>query len=97
MFERKKKLIIIQLSLLIIGAIIILFTYSRLNKTGDVEIITKETQEKINQQLKKEETDGDIFFNIEYSGLDLAGNRYILKSKEEDKDDTKKLETLYFM
>ena len=80
--ERKKKLIIIQLSLLIIGAIIILFTYSGLNKTGDVEIITKETQEKINQQLKKEETDGDIFFNIEYSGLDLAGNRYILKSKE---------------
>ena len=26
--------------------------------------------------------DGDIFFNIEYSGLDLAGNRFILKSKE---------------
>ena len=23
-----------------------------------------------------------FFFNIEYSGLDLAGNRYILKSKE---------------
>ena len=26
--------------------------------------------------------DGYIFFNIEYSGLDLAGNRYILKSEE---------------
>ena len=24
----------------------------------------------------------DIFYNIEYSGLDLVGNRYILKSKE---------------
>ena len=26
--------------------------------------------------------EGDVFYNIEYSGLDLAGNRYILKSKE---------------
>ena len=25
---------------------------------------------------------GDIFYNIEYSGFDLSGNRYILKSKE---------------
>ena len=25
---------------------------------------------------------GDVFFNIEYSGLDLSGNRYTLKSKE---------------
>ena len=24
----------------------------------------------------------NVFFNIEYSGFDLAGNRYILKSKE---------------
>ena len=26
--------------------------------------------------------DGDIFYNIEYSGLDLTGNRYILRSDE---------------
>ena len=32
--------------------------------------------------MKNESQDGDIFFNIEYSGLDLAGNRFILKSKE---------------
>ena len=82
MTERKKKLIIIQISLLIIGSLIILFTYSDLNVSDEEKIITSETQKRIDEQLKNEAQDGDIFFNIEYSGLDLAGNRFILKSKE---------------
>ena len=82
MTERKKKLIIIQISLLIIGSLIILFTYSDLNFSDKEKIITTETQKRIDEQLKNEPQDGDIFFNIEYSGLDLAGNRFILKSKE---------------
>ena len=82
MTERKKKLIIIQISLLIVGSLIILFTYSNLNVSDKEKIITSETQKKIDEQLKNEPQDGDIFFNIEYSGLDLAGNRFILKSKE---------------
>ena len=82
MTERKKKLIIIQISLLIIGSLIILFTYSDLNLSDKEKIITTETQKRIDEQLKNESQDGDIFFNIEYSGLDLAGNRFILKSKE---------------
>jgi len=82
MTERKKKLIIIQISLLIIGLLIILFTYSDLNVSDNEKIITAETQNRIDEQLKNKSQDGDIFFNIEYSGLDLAGNRFILKSKE---------------
>ena len=82
MRERKKKLIIIQISLLIIGSLIILFTYSDLNFSDKEKIITTETQKRVDEQLKNESQDGDIFFNIEYSGLDLAGNRFILKSKE---------------
>ena len=82
MTERKKKLIIIQISLLIIGSLIILFTYSDLNVSDNEKIITSETQNRIDEQLKNKSQDGDIFFNIEYSGLDLAGNRFILKSKE---------------
>ena len=82
MTERKKKLIIIQISLLIIGSLIILFTYSDLNFSDKEKIITTETQKRKDEQLKNESQDGDIFFNIEYSGLDLAGNRFILKSKE---------------
>tara|TARA_Y100000992_G_scaffold39202_1_gene22014 strand:- start:89 stop:694 length:606 start_codon:yes stop_codon:yes gene_type:complete len=82
MTERKKKLIIIQISLLVVGSLIILFTYSDLNVSDKEKIITSETQKRIDEQLKNDPQDGDIFFNIEYSGLDLAGNRFILKSKE---------------
>ena len=82
MTERKKKLIIIQITLLVVGSLIILFTYSDLNVSDKEKIITTETQNRIDDQLKNESQDGDIFFNIEYSGLDLAGNRFILKSKE---------------
>ena len=82
MTERKKKLIIIQISLLVVGSLIILFTYSDLNVSDKEKIITSETQKRIDEQLKNNSQDGDIFFNIEYSGLDLAGNRFILKSKE---------------
>ena len=82
MTERKKKLIIIQITLLLVGSLIILFTYSDLEVINKEKIITAETQKKIEDQLKNNIQDGDIFFNIEYSGLDLAGNRFILKSKE---------------
>ena len=82
MTERKKRLIIIQISLLVVGSLIILFTYSDLNVSDKEKIITTETQKRIDEQLRNEDQDGDIFFNIEYSGLDLAGNRFILKSKE---------------
>ena len=82
MINRKKKLRYIQLSLLIIGTLIILFTYSNINRTSEEKILSKTMQEKIKKQLSEETKDGDIFYNIEYSGLDLAGNRYSLKSKE---------------
>ena len=80
--ERKKKLRLIQISLLFFGVLIIFFTYINQEKSSKEEIISKETQEKIQKQLNEENNTGDIFYNIEYSGLDLAGNRYILKSKE---------------
>ena len=72
MTERKKKLIIIQVSLLLIGSLIILFTYSDLEVKDKEKIITAETQKKIDEQLKGDTQDGDIFFNIEYSGLDFV-------------------------
>ena len=82
MISRKKKLRIIQLSLFLIGSLIILYTYVNKNKFSQEKIITSEKQKKVKEQFVKESESGDIFFNIEYSGLDLAGNRYILKSKE---------------
>ena len=82
MIDRKKKLRLIQLCFLIIGSLIIFFTYYSKEKTTKNQIIFNETQEKIKKQSSTQQEEGDVFFNIEYSGLDLAGNRYILKSKE---------------
>jgi len=82
MTPRRKKLILIQISLLLIGLVIIFFTYSNQKVSLNKEIISKENQKKIKEQLGDKPGKGDVFYNIEYSGLDLAGNRYILKSKE---------------
>ena len=80
--ERKKRLRLIQITMLILGILIIFFTYLGKNEKQENKIITKETQEKIKEQMQLQNQQGDVFYNIEYSGLDLAGNRYILKSKE---------------
>ena len=82
MTYRKKKLLIIQICLLLLGIFVILFTYVSNEKLEENKIISKEDQKKIEKQLSKDNTEGDIFYNIEYSGFDIAGNRYILKSKE---------------
>ena len=82
--KRKKKLRIIQLSLLFLGISIILFTYSEnKNTTQEKEILTKTTKEKIDKELMEENPDdaSNVFYNISYSGIDLSGNRYVLKSK----------------
>ena len=80
--DRKKKLRIIQLGLLIFGFIVIFFTYLNNEQDTKDKIISKEIKKKIKEQLSDQAQEGDVFYNIEYSGLDLVGNRYILKSKE---------------
>ena len=82
MIERKKKLKLLQFSLLIIGTLVIYFTYSDKDRLSKGKIVPSSTQEKIKNQLSNESKEGDVFYNIEYSGLDLSGNRYTLKSKE---------------
>ena len=82
---RKRKLKLIQITLIILGFIIIFLTYSQ-NYQNDQrkEILSKDAKNKISKELesKKNNREGNKFFNIEYSGFDLSGNRYILKSKE---------------
>tara|TARA_Y100000816_G_scaffold289363_1_gene275670 strand:- start:293 stop:904 length:612 start_codon:yes stop_codon:yes gene_type:complete len=92
MTERIKKLRFIQVSLLVIGLLIIFFTYSGRQNSVKEEIISQETQKKIQKQINEERQaeGGDIFYNIEYSGLDLSGNRYILKSEEASNEKTNK-------
>ena len=80
--ERKKKLRIIQICLLSIGIITLIFTYSDKTKFNK-KLVTQKLKNEIENKIidKNENTEGNVFYNIEYSGLDLAGNRYILKSK----------------
>ena len=80
--ERSKKLKIIQISLLISGLIIILFTYVIDNQISKKEISSLKVDKIIDKSLEENQDKIDIFYDIEYVGLDLAGNRYILKSKE---------------
>ena len=80
--ERKKRLRIIQSFLLIFSLLIIFFTY-KLNNKNFTERSDFKTTDVVNQNLRDlNKTEGDVFYDIEYVGLDLAGNRYILKSKE---------------
>ncbi len=84
MIDRKKKLKIIQFFLLIFSLLIIYLTYynKKINNTDLAE------SEAIKKTLKDKDDD-DLFFNIEYTGLDLRGNRYLLKSKKARLDELK--------
>ena len=80
--ERKKKLRIIQICLLSVGVLSLIFTYSdkiNFNKKLINQELKTESENKIIE--KNGNAEGNVFYNIEYSGLDLAGNRYILRSK----------------
>ena len=72
--NRKKKLRIIQFFLLFLGIAIFIVTYTN----NDKDLINSNLPGK----QSDEESDGNIFYNIEYSGIDLAGNRYTLKSEK---------------
>ncbi len=88
MTKRKKKLLLIQISLLFIGTLIIFFTYLQKKQNENKNIISEETQKKIELNLDKNKKNADVFYDVSYTGLDLSGNRYILKSKEARNDKT---------
>ena len=84
---RKKKIRIIQLSLFVLGVILFMMMYINSGKNSKIEIIPKKKQEEVKKQLdSSDDLQGDVFYNIEYSGFDLSGNRYILKAKEASND-----------
>ena len=90
MIERKKKLRITQLTLLLFGIFIIYITYYSKRPNLDNELLSKTTKEKVEQQkITENEDQPDLFFNVEYTGLDLNGNRYLLKSEEAYLDEKK--------
>jgi len=81
--DRKKKLRFIQITLLALGILTIFFTYIKDGGDRAENLISSETKRKIEKQISNQKSNNqDIFYNIEYSGFDLNGNRYNIKSKE---------------
>ena len=90
MIERRKKLKIIQFLLLFFGLLLIYLTYYGQSTKEEEAIVSKSLKEKLTEQNKSEEklsNSKDVFLNVEYTGLDLNGNRYLLKSEEAYLDD----------
>ena len=70
MISRRKKIILVQVSIFLIATSLLYSTYRDKNKeTQEVVKIKSETDSNIN-----------VFNDIEYSGFDLNGNRYTLKA-----------------
>ena len=86
MIDRKKKLRVIQFFLLVISLVIIYLTYYNKDKSN-TDLVENQTIKDTSKNEGQEE--GDLFFNIEYTGLDLRGNRYLLKSKRARLDEVK--------
>ena len=85
--SRKKKIILIQSSLLFAGLFIVIFTYLNFDKRSSNKIFTEEVKLEIDKKIKKDSASENVFYDIEYSGIDLSGNRYILKAKEARNDE----------
>ena len=70
MKTRKKKLILIQLTIFFVASLLLYNTYKD-EPTVEEQVVEIQTQS---------DPDTNSFTDIEYSGFDLNGNRYILKA-----------------
>ena len=84
MINRRKKVITIQFFLFTLGALILIYTY--FGSVNYQDLSAQKDQIKIDQQPLGNDDNKDVFYNIQYSGIDLSGNRYIIKSKEAEND-----------
>jgi len=75
--KRKKKIILIQVLIFLLAVSLIYFTYY--NKDN---IKVEETNKPIIKQDDKELN--NVFEDVEYNGIDLNGNRYVIQSEYAD-------------
>jgi len=72
--SRKKNILLIQITIFLIALALLYNTYREKKKESETFVrIKTETS-----------SDTNSFTNIEYSGFDLAGNRYVLKAGQAD-------------
>ncbi len=73
MTSRKKNLLLIQITIFLIASLLLYNTYSDKNE------IEKEDYVRIEAETN---TDINSFTDIEYSGFDLNGNRYVIRAEQ---------------
>tara|TARA_B100001248_G_C27361812_1_gene446903 strand:+ start:829 stop:1428 length:600 start_codon:yes stop_codon:yes gene_type:complete len=86
---RKYRLRFIQISLMIVGILFFYYTYYYKEQNLNKSLIPTQKQKEIQEKIANQ-ADGEVFTNIEYTGLDISGNRYILKSKKAHNDPNNK-------
>ena len=74
MTNRNKNLVLIQITILLVAISLIYNTYHERNKETEIFVPME----------AKTNSDTNSFTDIEYSGFDLTGNRYVLKAKKAD-------------
>lgn len=79
MTNRKKKILLLQILIFISTAFLLYFTYY--NKNPDNNLV--QAQPLVAEGKENEKgVNSSTFENIEYKGVDLNGNRYVIKSQE---------------
>tara|TARA_Y100001958_G_C21238565_1_gene565641 strand:+ start:78 stop:698 length:621 start_codon:yes stop_codon:yes gene_type:complete len=85
---KKRKRFLVQIILFIVASLMIFFTYynndskisSKSLSQKNIETDKDDTGLKVGEETKKDE-EFNYFENVEYNGIDLNGNRYVVKSK----------------
>ena len=88
MINREKKLRLIQFTLLIVGIIIVLFTYLGNNQSAKKNLLKIQKKKIESNQKEGSLNNANIFYNIEYAGFDLSGNRYVIRSEKAEANQT---------
>ena len=81
MTKRKKKIILLQSGIFLIAIALIFATYYDKDKKTDTSSEINESAQ-LSENKKDAENESTIFYNLEYKGFDLNGNRYSITSKE---------------
>ena len=84
MTYRKKKLLLIQISIFIFACSLIFFSYY--NQNSQILPEVNKSNNSIRGKKLLTEKESNTFENIEYNGIDLNGNRYLIKSENADFD-----------
>ena len=84
MTKRKTKILIVQILLFFTAILLIFFTYYNNENSDQVDKQKIEKELEASSKIKEGDDKTTSFENIEYKGVDLEGNRYIIKSELAD-------------